>query len=147
MISPTNSKPSNRRAWERDESPAWRAVDLYTSPYSAAKRDFAETVSRWTNSYDSDGLAILSAEHDVLPVWCTVTPYEKTVGDLGDDESIDVAVGRPLPDLEVVYHVLDGHLVLASEARVQLGKLRLLEEVRDREEVADDVAISTIRGA
>lgn len=65
--------------------PAWRAEDLYTSTYFGVKREFAETVTQWTQSRDAAGWAVLSAEHGVVPHWKNLTPYDTSIDDLGDD--------------------------------------------------------------
>jgi len=67
--------------------PAWRAEDLYTSTYFSAKREFAETVTQWASGRDGWPWSILSAEHDVLPPWKPVPPYDTTIDDLGGDET------------------------------------------------------------
>ena len=64
--------------------------------------------------------------------------------DVGVDEPIDVRVGCSLCQFEVIYHVLNSGLVLPSKICVELRQLWLLEEVRDREEVADEVAVGAI---
>ncbi|ELZ68776.1 hypothetical protein C457_10961 [Haloferax prahovense DSM 18310] len=55
------------------------------------------------------------------------------------NEPIDVGVGCPLCETEGVHHVFDWGLLIASEICIQLSQLWLFEEVRDREEVTDDV--------
>lgn len=70
--------------WGGREGPLWRAEDLYTSTYASVKREFAETVTRWTGGA-SKGWGVLSAEHGVVPAWMPLAPYDITVSDLGDD--------------------------------------------------------------
>jgi len=72
-------------------------------------------------------------------------PIEKhDVDDAGVDEPVEVAVGRFLRKLEVVYDVLDGGLILPSEVGVQLGELWVRQQVRDREEAPNDVAVGAM---
>jgi hypothetical protein len=47
-------------------------------------------------------------------------------------------------ELETIYHVLDAGLLLPSEVGVQLGELWFRQQVRDRKEVPDDVAIEVM---
>lgn len=68
-----------------DSGPAWRAEDLYTSTYFNVKREFAEVVSGWAQSYDAGSWAVLSAEHGVVPHWQELKPYNTRIDDLGDD--------------------------------------------------------------
>lgn len=72
------------------------------------------------------------------------------VGDLNDagvDEPVNVVVGRPLGKIEFVHHIRDGSLGLASEVSVQLGKLWILKEICNREEVTDDIAVRVLSEA
>jgi hypothetical protein len=66
------------------------------------------------------------------------------VDDAGVDEPVDVAVGGSLSKLEVIHHVLNGRFPLPSEVCVQLSQLWLFEEIGDREEVLDDVAVGAV---
>lgn len=62
------------------------ARDLYTSPYFACKRRYAEVVSQPGDDAPdgTTGWTILSAEYDVLWPHIEVEPYETTIADLTD---------------------------------------------------------------
>ena len=91
--------------------PAWEARDLYTSAYFEAKREFAETVTRWTGDAKT-GWAILSAEHGVVEPWQPLTWYDKSVEDIGSDPAnpdhrVTNPFGRRRPDGREVVTEMD----------------------------------------
>ncbi len=95
-----------------DTGPAWRAEDLYTSTYFAAKRDFAETVTAWASDYGAGPWAILSAEHGVVPHWRKLKPYDTSIDDLGDDPTdpdhrVDLSYIKRRPDGREVVTEMD----------------------------------------
>jgi len=99
------------QAWQGETGPAWDAQDLYTSTYFAAKRELAETLTRWDGDPDTTPWSILSAEHDILHPWETVKPYDTTIDDLGDDPTnpnhrVD-ASGRRRPDGQEIVTEMD----------------------------------------
>jgi len=99
------------QAWQGETGPAWEAQDLYTSNYFHAKRELAEAVTRWNQDPDATPWAILSAEHQLLQPWETVTPYDTTIDDLGDDPTnpdhrVD-AGGRRRPDGQEIVTEMD----------------------------------------
>lgn len=92
--------------------PAWRAEDLYTSPYFGAKREFAELLTRWARPYDSGEWAILSAEHGVVQNWEPLTYYDTSINDLGDDPTnpdhrVENSFGRRRPDGQEIVTEMD----------------------------------------
>ena len=98
--------------WSDEKGPAWRAEDLYTSTYFGVKRELAETVTQWDGDPDTTPWAILSAEHDLLWPWEVVKPYDKTIGDLGDDPTVEEdrvhnALGLRRPDGQEIVSEMD----------------------------------------
>lgn len=88
---------------QSDTGPAWRAEDLYTSTYFGVKRDFAEVVTNWAQSYDAGPWGVLSAEHAVVPHWQELKPYDTSIDDIGDDPTnpdhhVSNSLGRRRPD-------------------------------------------------
>ncbi|MFA9517043.1 DUF6884 domain-containing protein [Halopenitus sp. H-Gu1] len=74
--------------WTDETGPAWKARDLYTSPYFRLKKQFAERIAGVEDGRDgASPWAILSAEHHVLMPWKNVKYYEKSITELGDDET------------------------------------------------------------
>ena len=91
--------------WGSTHGPAWRAEDLYMSTYFGVKREFAEVITRWAQSYEGNPGAwgVLSAEHGVIPHWKPLPAYDTTVDDLGADPTnpdhrVDNPHGRRRPD-------------------------------------------------
>lgn len=93
-----------------ETGPAWRAEDLYTSSYFAAKREFAELVTSWAS--ETSGWGILSAEHAMIEPWKQLTPYDTTIDDLGDDPTnpehrVPNRFGRRRPDGQPIVTEMD----------------------------------------
>lgn len=110
--------------------PAWEARDLYTSNYFAAKREFAETVTRWTGD-ETTGWAILSAKHGCIEPWQPSPYYDVSIDDLGDDPTnpdhrVRNSWGRRRPDGQEIVTEVD-----AWAARVAANMMRWLASYRD----------------
>ena len=74
--------------WTDETGPAWKARNLYTSNYFRLKKQFAERIAGVEDGRDgASPWAILSAEHHVLMPWKDVKYYEKSITELGDDET------------------------------------------------------------
>lgn len=92
----------------------------------------------------------VSRRHGQVDLTGGVSPGLLVLGDLEDarvDQPVDVGVGRSLREPEILDDVPDGCLTLAGEIGVQPGQTRLPEKVRDREEIANEVAVGPISGA
>jgi len=74
--------------WKNETGPAWKARDLYTSNYFHLKKQFAERIAGVGDGRKGTSpWGILSAEHHVLMPWKDVKYYEKSIKDIGDDET------------------------------------------------------------
>lgn len=74
--------------WTDETGPAWEARDLYTSNYFHLKKQFARRITGVERSRDgASPWAILSAKHHILMPWEAVKYYNKSIDDLGDDET------------------------------------------------------------
>jgi hypothetical protein len=74
--------------WMDETGPAWKARDLYTSNYFHLKKQFAKRTAGVEGGRDGTSpWAILSAKHHVLMPWEDVKYYNKSIDDLGDDET------------------------------------------------------------
>ena len=74
--------------WTDETGPAWKARDLYTSNYFHLKKQFARRITGVNGGRDgASPWAILSAKHHILMPWKDVKYYNKSIDDLGDDET------------------------------------------------------------
>ena len=74
--------------WTDETGPAWKARDLYTSNYFQLKKQFAERIAGVNGGREgASPWGILSAEHHVLMPWEDVKHYDKSITQLGDDET------------------------------------------------------------
>lgn len=71
----------------RATGPAWYARDLYTSSYFACKRNYADILTEWAEGYDSPGWQVLSAKHRLVRPDQPLPPYDRSIDDLGGDET------------------------------------------------------------
>lgn len=99
--------------WTDETGPAWKARNLYTSNYFSLKKQFARRIAGVEGVRDgASPWAILSAKHHVLMPWKEVKYYNKSIDDLGDDETnpdhhVDNPYGLRRPDGREIVTELD----------------------------------------
>lgn len=90
--------------WTDETGPAWKARNLYSSTYFRLKKQFASRIAGIEGGRDGTSpWAILSAKHHVLMPWEDIKYYNKSIDDLGDDETnpahgVDNPYGLRRPD-------------------------------------------------
>jgi hypothetical protein len=99
--------------WRDETGPAWKARNLYTSNYFRLKKQFAKRIASVEGDRDdASPWGILSAKHHVLMPWKEVKYYNKSIDDLGDDETnpdhrVDNPLGLRRPDGREIVTELD----------------------------------------